>query len=127
MSPDRAARAWPARVRDILDAIDEINRFVAGMDRAAFIADPKTLKAVLADFQIIGEATAHIPRDIQDMHPSVPWKLMRQMRNVVVHVYFAIEPVIVWQTIQDNLPGLRLQLAAILRGCEAPPENERPE
>lgn len=116
MSPERAGRVWTARVQDIIDAVDEINRFVDGMDRAAFIADPKTVKAVLADFQIIGEATSHVPREVQDAYPAVPWKLMRQMRNVVVHVYFAVEPVIVWQTIQDNLPGLRSQLAAILEG-----------
>ena len=50
---------------------------------------------------------------------------MRQMRNVVVHVYFAVEPVIVWQTIQDNLPGLRSQLAAILGARPTSPDDEK--
>lgn len=109
------------RVQDIIDAIDEINRFVAGMDRDSFVADPKTIKAVLADFQIVGEATSHVPREIQEKHPAVPWKLMRQMRNIVVHVYFAVEPGIVWQTVHDNLPGLRSQLAAVLDGRQPPP------
>lgn len=39
---------------------------------------------------------------------------MRQMRNVIVHAYFSVEPRIVWQTIQDDLPPVRIALAQLL-------------
>lgn len=54
MSP----RAWPFRVRDILDAVVEIRSFAAGMTQAQFASDARTRKAVLADFIIIGEAAS---------------------------------------------------------------------
>ena len=41
---------------------------------------------------IIGEAANHIPDDVQDAHPDVPWLVMRAMRNRVVHVYFDVDP-----------------------------------
>lgn len=107
-------RSWQDRIRDIIDAIDEIARFTDGYDHDAFLNDEKTIKAVLADFQIIGEATAHVPESVQATNPEIPWRFMRQMRNIIVHAYFAVEPGIVWQTIQDDLPRLRQQLHSLL-------------
>lgn len=110
MSP----RAWPDRIRDILESIEETQSFVEGMSFEEFAADPKTLKAVLANFAIIGEGSVHIPNEVTDAHADVPWKAMRDMRNIVVHVYFGVEPAIVWDTIQNDLPKLIGQLIEIL-------------
>ncbi len=110
MSP----RVWQDRLRDILEAIEEILEFTKDMDCDAFAADAKTRKAVLADFAIIGEAATHIPEEVSTTHPEAPWRSMRDMRNVVVHAYFQIEPAIVWETIRTDLPELAVQLRSIL-------------
>ena len=84
------------------------------MDEDSLAVDAKTLKAVLADFAIIGEAATHLPEEIADSHPEVPWRSMRAMRNVVIHAYFHVEPSIVWKTIQSDLPALAARIRAIL-------------
>ena len=99
-------RHWRSRIEDILDAITEIQSFVAGTTPEQFATDAKTLKAVAADLMIIGEAANHIPDDVQDAHPDVPWLVMRAMRNRVVHVYFDVDPGILWDTVQHDLPKL---------------------
>jgi uncharacterized protein with HEPN domain len=99
-------RHWRSRIEDILDAITEIQSFVAGTTLEQFKTDAKTLKAVAADLMIIGEAANHIPDDVQDAHPDVPWLVMRAMRNRVVHVYFDVDPAILWDTVQHDLPKL---------------------
>ena len=114
MSP----RAWTERIRDILDAIAEIQMFTQDMDFEGFQQDVKTLKAVTLDFIVIGEATNHIPDDIQEIHPGVPWHLMRAMRNRLVHVYFSVDPRIVWDTIQNDLPLLVPPLESLLQERE---------
>ncbi len=48
-------------LRDILDAAQKAEQFVAGMDVAAFERDEKTLFAVIRALEVIGEATKHIP------------------------------------------------------------------
>jgi len=108
-------RRWPDRVRDILDAIDEIEDFTGAMDYEQFAADRRTFKAALADFSIIGEAARHIPDDVAAAHPRIPWRQIRDMRNVIVHAYFGVEPKIVWKTIREDLPALRTQLEELLR------------
>ncbi len=103
-------RGWQERVRDILDAVGEIETFVSGMSREQFLADPKTLKAVVADLTIIGEAARHVPDAVVAAHGEVPWALMRGMRNRIVHGYYQVDAAIVWDTCQNDLPGLRALL-----------------
>jgi len=110
MSP----RTWQDRLRDILDAIEEISTFTRNMDAEAFNSDRRTLRAVELNFIVIGEAASHIPEDVQQAHPEVPWSLMRAMRNRLVHVYFDIDPQIVWDTIQSDLPSLAGPLRQLL-------------
>ena len=55
---------------------------------------------------IIGEAANHIPDDVQEAHGDVPWVLMRAMRNRVVHIYFDVDPDILWDTVNNDLPKL---------------------
>jgi uncharacterized protein with HEPN domain len=101
-------------VRDILSAITEIQGFVEGMSCDEFCADLKTLRAVTTGFIIIGEAAAQMPDDVVARHSSVPWSVMRGMRNTLVHAYFDIDPRIVWDTIQTDLPQLLDPLRTML-------------
>lgn len=114
--PGPPSRPWRTRVQDMIAAIDETESFVAGMTFEQFTADPKTQKAVLANFAILGEAVAHVPADVQAAAPDIPWAKARSMRNIIVHVYFGVELSIVWDTVAQDLPALRAQLRALLAG-----------
>ncbi|HSQ17478.1 MAG TPA: HepT-like ribonuclease domain-containing protein, partial [Anaerolineales bacterium] len=54
-----------------------------------------------------------LPDDIEEKYPEIPWSLMRAMRNRLVHVYFAVDPKLLWDTIQNDLPTLVRSLEAI--------------
>lgn len=102
MSP----RHWQDRIRDILTAIEEIQRFTQGMDYDAFAEDDKVIRAVEMDFIIIGEAASQIPHDVQGTFSAIPWSLMRALRNRIVHAYFSVDARVMWNTIQNDLPPL---------------------
>jgi uncharacterized protein with HEPN domain len=110
MSP----RAWQERVRDILQAIEEIRRFTDGMDFEAFQNDDKTIRAVEMNLIIIGEAAGQIPDDVQEAHSQIPWSLMRAMRNRMAHVYFSVDERLLWETATEELDELLPVLKAIL-------------
>lgn len=99
-------RDWKMRIRDILDSIEAIRRYTEGMDYETFSGDQKTVDAVVRNIIVIGEAGNNVSADIANAHPEIPWKVMRDFRNVVVHVYFGIRKEILWDTIQDDLPPL---------------------
>jgi uncharacterized protein with HEPN domain len=77
-------RQWQDSLRDILDAVAEINVFTEGMDFDTFRGDQKTLRAVEMNFIIIGEAAASVPDEIEKRHPEIPWNLMRGMRSTLI-------------------------------------------
>ena len=110
MSP----RGWQDRVRDILDAIAEIQKFTHGMDFESFKEDDKSIRAVEMNFIIIGEVASQIPEEIEEKYTTIPWSLMRAMRNRIVHVYFKIDEKLMWDTIQNDLPPLIPELKKLL-------------
>ena len=110
MSP----RGWQDRVRDILDAIEEIQDFTRNMDFDTFKDDDKSIRAVEMNFIIIGEAANQIPDEVEEKYPSIPWALMRAMRNRIVHVYFNVDEKLMWDTVQNDLPPLVSELEKLL-------------
>jgi uncharacterized protein with HEPN domain len=108
-------REWHLRIEDMLDAIEAIGRFIEGMTYEDFLLDRKTVDAVLRNITVIGEAVARLPDDIQAGVPEVPWRDMRDMRNVVVHEYFGVNKRILWETALHDLPPLVSALRAAVR------------
>jgi len=101
------------RLRDILDAIDQIERRLAG-GRAEYQRDELLQVWAVHHLQIIGEAARAISRELQAAHPEVPWTSATAMRNLLVHEYFGIDLQEVWDTVVNDLPPLRRQIEAIL-------------
>lgn len=59
-----SSRKWRFRIQHILEAIDRIHHYTAGMNEAEFAREQKTIDAVLRNFQVIGEAARHVPKEI---------------------------------------------------------------
>jgi len=104
------SRKFTSRIQDVLDAIDEIQQFVSTITFDEFKNDQKTVKAVLYNMAIIGEAANSLMPDIEAVYPEIPWIDVRGMRNIVIHEYFQVNLAIIWQTIQEDLPSLALSL-----------------
>jgi len=110
MSP----RDWRDRIREILEAISEIQKFTQDMNYETFKMDEKSIRAVEMNFIIIGEAANQIPEEIEEKYDTIPWSLMRAMRNRIVHVYFNVDEKLMWDTVQKDLPPLIPELEKLL-------------
>ena len=109
-------RDWRIRIQDIVDAARKIIVHTGAMDFEAFEGDEWSIDAALRNLTVIGEAAARIPDEVCAQYPEVPWRDMRDMRNIVVHEYFGVDLTIVWSTIREDLPALIPQLEEILQG-----------
>jgi uncharacterized protein with HEPN domain len=110
-----AERDWIMRVKDIVSSIDKIKVFTTGMTYEQFSKDEKTIDAVIRNLEIIGEAAAHIPLNIQERHADFAWLEMRGMRNIMVHEYFGISLPIIWHTIEHDLVPLETGFRELLK------------
>ncbi|WP_448572696.1 HepT-like ribonuclease domain-containing protein [Trichothermofontia sp.] len=108
------SRDWQNRVRDVLAAIAEIWEFTNEITFEEFQNDRKTIRAVLYNLTIIGEAVRSIPPDVEASHPEIPWGDVRGMRNIVIHEYFQVNLPIIWQTVQEDLVSLEASLQQLI-------------
>ena len=92
--------------------------FIESVDSVASLErDYKTQAAVIRCIEIIGEAASKIQQQSPEFvkaHPEIPWRLIRAMRNKVIHDYFDVELGVVWSTVKDDLPGLKEQITDLL-------------
>jgi uncharacterized protein with HEPN domain len=107
-------RDWTFRIQDILDAIAKIRRYVSGVAFETFEKDEEIMDAVVHNLTVIGEAANHIPSDITDNHPEIPWRQMIDLRNFSVHAYWNLRPSVIWDTIQNDLPPLTAPLKNLI-------------
>lgn len=107
----------PDYLGHILDAIERIGRYTAGLDEAAFKQNSLVQDAVIRNFEIIGEASRNISKRYPDFaaaHPSLPLAVAYEMRNAVAHGYFKVDLEIVWKTIHNDLLALYHQVQQVL-------------
>lgn len=110
MSP----RSWRIRLQDMLKAIDEVAALVSHPDFESFRKDRAAILASLTCIHILGEASNHIPKEIKQKYPELPWSQIRGMRNRIAHEYFEIDESIVWTTCKIDFPKLRPLLVKVL-------------
>jgi len=104
---------------DILESIEKIQRYIKDLSYEEFVSSELVFDAVVRNLEIIGEASSNIPQRIQSTYPTVPWRLMKDMRNVLSHAYFGIDIDIVWKTATDALPKLVAPIKAAIEQAQA--------
>ena len=100
-------------LEDMIESGEKILAYTSGQTFDQFIADSKTIDAVIRNFEIIGEAANRLPEEFKDKYPDINWQQMRGYRNRIVHEYFGIDYEIVWQIKETLLPDLLNQLKTI--------------
>lgn len=106
-------KRWRWRVLDLLDALDRAVEYTSGQTLDTFLADPRTQDAVLRNLAQLGETTKFLPPEVQEEAPGVPWARLREVRNLISHDYFGIDPRLVWHTARVELPALRPAIGAL--------------
>lgn len=97
-------------VDDILRSCQRIVDYTEAMTYEDFIADTKTMDAVIRNFEVIGEAANRLPEAFKDTHLNIDWHRIRGFRNRIVHDYMGIDYGIVWEIRGYFIPLLILAL-----------------
>ena len=106
-------RATPLLVDDIWEAIEKVERYIAGLKHDDFVTDDKTVDSVVRNLEIIGEAANRLPEAFRNEHAEIEWRQIIGLRNRIVHDYFNIDMEIVWEIVQNDLPIFKSKLSQI--------------
>ena len=100
---------------DILQAAEEIQHFVQGMDFREYQNSTVTQRAVERDFEIIGEALNRISKTDTELLAKISeHHRIIGFRNILIHGYDIIDEAIVWQAAINHLPILVREVTKIL-------------
>ncbi|MDI6734950.1 MAG: DUF86 domain-containing protein [bacterium] len=105
-------------IQDILDATNDIEKFIKGLDFESFSRDRKTVYAVIRAIEIMGEATKNIPDAVRSNYPEVPWKQITGMRDKLIHGYFGIDMMTLWKAATQDAPKLKALITKIREDVE---------
>ncbi len=114
MSQDDAA--W---LVDMLIACQKVERFVRGVDGAAFLSDELRQEAVLRQLTVLGEAAKQISAEFRATHPEIPWQEIGRFRDLVVHRYRRVQLTRVWEIVTEDAVALRHSLERLV-----PPQGD---
>jgi uncharacterized protein with HEPN domain len=63
-------------------------------------------RGTVRSLEIIGEAVKNLSDDFKTDNSKIEWKEIAEMRDKLIHQYFAVDWDIVWGVIQDRIPEL---------------------
>jgi len=95
---------------DILESIERIQTYTRGVDYDSFSCNQMMIDAVIRNLEVIGEAAGKVPNEIQNKYPSIPWRKMIGLRNVLIHEYFGVDESIVWEVATTNLREVKPEI-----------------
>ncbi len=109
-------RSSSQRLQDMMEYAGEarfyIDPYVHSKNLDALAKDRDTQLKLFWCITVIGEAAAGVSMEFRDMHPDIVWHSIIAMRNRLVHYYWDIGLVEVWEAAAISCPMLVSQLEA---------------
>jgi uncharacterized protein with HEPN domain len=102
-------------LKDILDSIAKIERYLLEYDFQKFQNDELVIDAVVRNVEIIGEAANNLTRDFRSKNPQIEWRKIIDTRNRIVHGYATVDLEIIWNITQNDLNGLKIEIEKLLK------------
>ena len=109
------SRSDKVYLEDILESVEIILNYTKNKTEFEFVEDLMLQDAVIRRFEIIGEASTKISEVFKNENPDIQWRLMKGMRNKLIHEYFGVSAVTIYSTIKLDLPILKEQLESIIK------------
>jgi uncharacterized protein with HEPN domain len=100
----------------ILDEVRFVLNVTTGINQDNLIENETLKRAVVRSIEIIGEASKKIDPDFKTLHPHIDWKGMAGTRDKLIHDYFGVNYIIVWDIIINELPPLNDFLETLITG-----------
>ena len=102
----------------MLEACEKVMRS-EGLAFHAFVRNELVYDAVLRNLEVLGEAAKKVPDSVRARHPSVEWRAIAGLRDVLAHAYFALDEATLWDIVAQKVPALAEVLRQILEEEDA--------
>ncbi len=98
---------------DMIGFTERVLTYTEGYDKTGFVSSGITYDATLRNLELIGEAATHVPPEVRERYPAVPWRLLVATRNRLIHAYLGVDDDTVWSIVVDDVPELLTALQEV--------------
>lgn len=95
------------RLVHVLTAIEDVRVMLSGRTLAQFTADRALRMAVERAFEIMSEASRHIPDEMKAREQGIAWRKLADLGNRLRHAYHRVDPNILWDIANNDLEPLK--------------------
>ncbi len=104
----------PARISHLLDFARKLAEYTAGQSRTDL--EPYGLLALALThlIELFGEAASQGSDETRAIYPQIPWRVIVDTRNRVIHGYIDVDLDQIWVTAIEDIPPFIPELETIL-------------
>ncbi len=107
------------RIDTALKHIATVKKDINGVSLKEFKESDLLVRATAFSLSQIGEQMVNIDDHLEDEYKELPWKAIRNMRNIIVHVYDKVKAEVVYEIATNDLESLENSLLKIKADLEA--------
>lgn len=96
-----------ARLEHILSACDVIADALVRFGFDPMLKDPILYHGLVKHVEIIGEAVYMLSKEFKSEHKEVDWQPIEDMRHILVHDYYRINPNLLRPVVEHDIPQLK--------------------
>lgn len=114
MNSNERDRAIIERIIQYCDELVETRRFF-GDSYTTFSTNAIYRNAAALCILQIGELAGYLSQELRSAYNDVPWRSIKDMRNMIAHKYGNMSAEVMWETITEDVPTLRDYCLHILK------------
>jgi uncharacterized protein with HEPN domain len=101
-------------LQHIIESIEALENYLVGVNQEEYLSNMEKQDSAERRLQIIGEAVVQLPEEFKDLHPTIEWSKIAGLRNRLVHEYFDVDHLIIWNTLNQSLPIFKKEIEELI-------------
>lgn len=102
-------------LKKMVEYIDKALKYTEGYSFQEFSSNEEKVDATVFSISQVGELVKNISNDTMKKYDKIEWKVIKNLRNRIVHDYEGINLEIIWDIITKDIINLKDEIEKIIK------------
>jgi len=105
-------RIYLEHIVECIDSVKQYTDEIGTLEK--MLVSPLYEDAILRRIHVMSESMLRLEEGTKQAMPEIPWKAIKNFRNLIVHGYLEVDMNKVWQLLTHDLPVLKKAVQRVL-------------